>query len=232
VNVIPLSVHHRKSGTTETDARLAARFIHARPGWRLAERVSAVGNAYLELVVNRPDKGISIVWDISRTQSGIAVESAASGQKIRFYPKLQDALLGVWEDAERLLASLDEKPLILLFGLCPATEVAMQDLAVLIGFDPLVTLDQEVAFEATRGSGLAAAVVDLQPASHGGDSRAVIRRLRQDQPNLPVLALTKHAHTAPEADLHGLGGPTHRERLPCNPDRVVHGLQATFHACR
>ena len=38
MNVFSLTNRHRRSGTTAQDARIAARFVFARPGWRVAER--------------------------------------------------------------------------------------------------------------------------------------------------------------------------------------------------
>lgn len=230
MNVFPLPLRNRSSGTTALDARQASRFVFARPGWRLAERRGTQHEAYLEISVDRPETGPPLTWHLFRSEACIIIQNTGTARKVGPYASIHDALLAIWEDAERTFARLQDKPSILLFGLDPISLACIQDLALIVGFDPQVVSDPQDDSILSAEIDLAAAVLDLQVSAFGGDGREVIRRIRQCRPRLPVLALTIHPHTAPEADLHGLGGPTQRERRPFDPDRVLHWLRGVHDA--
>ena len=90
--------------------------------------------------------------------------------------------------------------------------LAVEDLLTTGGFDTLgaASEGQVLALIPTVGP-LAVAVVDLRL---GGDlaGQRIIRALRMQIPDLPVVVVTGFGHDAPEADLRGLGWPT--VRLP------------------
>lgn len=226
MNVIPLPIRKRSGGVTPSDTRQVTRFIFARPGWRVAERLSDRNEAYLQISVDRPDLEPALTWHLSRSETSIFVHRTDAARTAGPYRDVHDAILSIWEEAERLFARLHAKPIVLLCGMDPIAAVEFQDIALIAGFEPLIVPEAEI--EAMLSTDIAAAVVDLKLHPTGGDGRGVIRLLRQRWRNLPVLALTIHAPTAPEADLHGLGGPTHRERLPHDPDRVLHWLLGVF----
>ena len=70
-----------------------------------------------------------------------------------------------------------------------------------------------------------AAVVGLRLLD-GQDGREVIRRLREERPDLPVVVVTGFDPEAPQADLRGLGGPTLRLAKPVDYDDFLDGLAA------
>ena len=74
-----------------------------------------------------------------------------------------------------------------------------------------------------------AAVVNLRLAG-GLDGRDVIRALRQQRPNLPVVVVTGYDLLAPEANLRGLGGPTARLGKPIDCEALLEYL-ARMLAC-
>jgi DNA-binding response OmpR family regulator len=80
-----------------------------------------------------------------------------------------------------------------------------------------------------RAAGAAAAVVDLR-LGDGSDGRAVVRRLREVRPDLPVVVVTGFHRKAPQADLRGLGGPTVRLTKPLDRDGLLDGLSAVLRA--
>ena len=74
-----------------------------------------------------------------------------------------------------------------------------------------------------------AAVVDLR-LGDGVDGRAVLRRLRERHPALPVVAVTGFEPRAPEADLRGLGGPVARVGKPFDRDEFLACLAGVLDA--
>jgi CheY-like chemotaxis protein len=76
---------------------------------------------------------------------------------------------------------------------------------------------------------LCAAVVDLR-LGDGVDGRAVLRRLRERHPALPVVAVTGFEPQAPEADLRGLGGPIARVGKPFDRDEFLDCLAGVLNA--
>ena len=76
---------------------------------------------------------------------------------------------------------------------------------------------------------LCAAVVDLR-LGDGVDGRAVLRRLRERHPALPVVAVTGFEPQAPEADLRGLGGPIARVGKPFDRDEFLACLAGVLDA--
>ena len=82
-----------------------------------------------------------------------------------------------------------------------------------------------------KHSGVAAraAVVDLRLAD-GLDGRDVVRRLRGQRCDLPVIVITGFGSHAPEADLRGLGGPTVRLCKPFDCDMLLEQIASVL--CR
>ncbi|NOG70092.1 hypothetical protein HJG45_06890 [Roseicella sp. DB1501] len=230
MNVFSLTNRHRRSGTTAQDARIAARFVFARPGWRVAERQDVLNDPYLEITVSRAPGRKVLTWNLARRDSDILVQFAEEARPVGPYPSVNEALLAVWEDAERRSSQLQARPCLLLFGLDETSAAEIQDLATITGFDTLLAPCADPEAVLVPGLDLAGVVIDLQMPQFGGDGRAVIKRIRQSWARVPVLAVTIHPHYAPEADLHGLGGPTQRERRPCNQDRVLQWLHGVFDA--
>lgn len=228
MNVIPLSTGRRSTGVTAADQQSAARFVFSRPGWRLADRLHPQLGRCLEVSFDPPNFSPTLHWRLIRSQAYVFVEGKDGTRNTGPYGSVHEALLVVWEDAERLAAGLQVKPTLLLCGIDPAVVGEFQDIAAMAGFEALVVPEEGMATAVTANVPLAAAVVDLQLHPSGADGRELIRVLRQSRPALPVLALTVHAPTAPEADLHGLGGPTHRERRPHDADRVLHWLLGIY----
>ena len=64
------------------------------------------------------------------------------------------------------------------------------------------------------------AVVNLRLA-RGLDGRDVIRALRRQRPDLPVVVVTGFHPEAPQANLRGLGGPTVRLGKPIDCDALL-----------
>jgi CheY-like chemotaxis protein len=99
----------------------------------------------------------------------------------------------------------------------PATVLIVEDealVAMLVedtlaeaGYRPVRSPDGRAAPPSSgRGAEARAAVVGLRCAA-GLDGRQVVRRLREQDPSMPVLVVTGFDPRAPEADLRGLGGP-------------------------
>ncbi|MFC7475192.1 hypothetical protein ACFQS7_12560 [Dankookia sp. GCM10030260] len=230
MNVIPLPAGRRDGGVTPTDRQFAARFVFSRPGWHVAEGLHPQWGRCLDLSAERPNFDPPLRWRLTRSQGRIFVEGAEGTRTNGPYSTLHDAMLAIWEDAERIAAGLQTRPVLLLCGIDPLVAGDLQDIAAIAGFETLVVPEDGVEPAVPANIPLAAAVVDLQLHPSGADGRAVIRLLRRARPTLPVLVLTVHPPTAPEADLHGLGGPTHRERRPHDTDRVLHWLLEVYEA--
>ena len=228
MNIFSLPNHHRRGGTTAQDVRTAARFVFARPGWSATERQDVLNDPYLEITVSRAPGRKMLAWNLVRRDSGILVQFVEETRPVGPYPSMNEALLAVWEDAEQRSSQLEARPCLLLFGLDPTSAAEIQDLAAITGFDPLLAPSADPGTVLTPGLDLAGVVIDLQLPEFGGDGREVIKRIRQSWARVPVLALTIHPHHAPEADLHGLGAPTQRERRPCNQDRVLQWLHGVY----
>ncbi|TDH61361.1 hypothetical protein E2C06_17120 [Dankookia rubra] len=230
MNVIPLSAARRGGGVTASDRQCATRFVFSRPGWQVADRLHPHWGRCLELRFERPDFDPPLRWRLVRSQASLMVEGADGTRHTGPHGSAHDALLAIWEDAERIVAGGRPQPVVLLCGIDPDIAADLQDIAAMAGFEALVL--PEAGLEAAIAAAIrpAAAVVDLQLHPSGADGRGIIRLLRRARPALPVLALTVHAPTAPEADLHGLGGPTQRERRPHDADRVLHWLLGVYEA--
>jgi ActR/RegA family two-component response regulator len=230
MNVIPLPAGRHGGGVTASDRQFAARFVFSRPGWHVADRLHPQLGRCLEISFEPPNFHSPLRWRLVRSHACIFIEGTDGARNAGPYGNLHEALLVIWEDSERIVAGLQPKPTLLLCGIDPLAAGDLQDIAVMAGFETLVVPADEVALAVAANAHLAAAVVDLQLYPSGADGRDIIRLLRQARPDLPVLALTIHAPTAPEADLHGLGGPTHRERRPHDADRVLHWLLGVYEA--
>ena len=74
-----------------------------------------------------------------------------------------------------------------------------------------------------------AAVVGLRCAD-GLDGRQVVRRLREQNPSMPVVVVTGFDLRAPEADLRGLGGPVARVGKPFDRDEFLACLAGVLDA--
>ncbi|WP_431271938.1 hypothetical protein [Dankookia sp. P2] len=230
MNVIPLSAAWHGGGITASDRQSAARFVFSRPGWRTADRLHPRHGRCLEICVERPNFDPPLRWQLVRAQACILVEGTEGTHDSGPHRTAHDALLAIWEDAERIAAGPRPQPLLLLCGLDPRTAADLQDIAAVAGFEALVLPEAGLEAAIAAAARPAAAVVDLQLHPSGADGRGVVRLLRRARPALPVLVLTVHAPTAPEADLHGLGGPTQRERRPHDADRVLHWLLGVYEA--
>lgn len=68
-------------------------------------------------------------------------------------------------------------------------------------------------------------MVDLRLLD-GQDGRDVIRRLREQRTDMPVVVVTGFHPEAPQADLRGLAGPTLRLSKPVDHDGLLDGLAA------
>ncbi len=95
------------------------------------------------------------------------------------------------------------------------------------GYRPLLAPDGRAAAPPRPGHGSTAeaaapraAVVGLRLAA-GLDGREVVGRLREQDPSMPVLAVTGFDPRAPEADLRGLGGPIVRLGKPFDCDELL-----------
>jgi CheY-like chemotaxis protein len=230
MNVIPLPAGRRGGGITASDRQCTARFVFSRPGWRVADRQHPLLGRWIELCFEPPNFAPPLTWRLTRSQSSIFVEGAEATRHAGPFASVHEALLVIWEDAERRSAGLHPKPVLALCGIEPQAAADLQDIAAMAGFESVPVAEDGVEAALDAIPPLAAAVVDLQLHPSGADGRAIIRRLRRARPGLPVLALTVHPPTAPEADLHGLGGPTHRERRPHDADRVLHWLLGVYEA--
>ena len=94
--------------------------------------------------------------------------------------------------------------------------LAAEDLLTEEGFDTLCATSEGQVLALIPAAGpLAVAVVDLRL---GGDlaGQRIIRALRMQIPDLPVVVVTGFGHDAPEADLRGLGWPTVRLSKPAS----------------
>jgi ActR/RegA family two-component response regulator len=99
--------------------------------------------------------------------------------------------------------------------------LAVEDLLTAEGFDTLRATSEEQVLTLTPAAGsLAVAVADLRL---GGDlaGQRIIRALRRQVPDLPVVVVTGFGHDAPEADLRGLGWPTVRLPKPAGYDALA-----------
>jgi ActR/RegA family two-component response regulator len=99
--------------------------------------------------------------------------------------------------------------------------LAVEDLLVAEGFDTLCATSEEQVLTLIPTAGpLTVAVVDLRLR---GDlaGQLIIRALRMQIPDLPVVVVTGFGHDAPEADLRGLGWPTVRLPKPASYDTLA-----------
>ncbi|MFC7478391.1 response regulator [Dankookia sp. GCM10030260] len=99
--------------------------------------------------------------------------------------------------------------------------LAIEDLLTAEGFDTLCATSEGQVLALTPATGpLAVAVVDLRL---GGDlaGQRIIRALRMQTPDLPVVVVTGFGHDAPQADLRGLGWPTVRLPKPASYDALI-----------
>ena len=230
MNVIPLPAGRHGGGITASDRQRAARFVFSRPGWHVADRLHPQLGRCLEISFEPPNFSPSLRWRLIRSHACIFVEGTEGARNTGPHGNVHEALLVIWEDSERIVAGLQPKPTLLLCGIDPLAAGDLQDIAAMAGFETLVVPEDGIALAVAAKVQLAAAVVDLQLYPSGADGRDIIRLLRRARADLPVLALTIHPPTAPEADLHGLGGPTHRERRPHDADRVLHWLLGVYEA--
>jgi|GEM_PF-629092 len=101
----------------------------------------------------------------------------------------------------------------------------LEDLLGQAGYRPVLARDGTAALAALDAQPHPATVALVSLHLRGAISgREVVLRLRQQRPGLPVLVMTGHPPTAPEADLRGLGGPTVRLLKPIEPDRLLQRL--------
>ena len=88
----------------------------------------------------------------------------------------------------------------------------VEDLLVAEGFDTLSASNEaEAVTRVAKAGHLAVAVVELRLGEDLAGQR-IIRALREQVPDLPVVVITGFGKDAPQANLRGLGWPT--ARLP------------------
>jgi ActR/RegA family two-component response regulator len=99
--------------------------------------------------------------------------------------------------------------------------LAVEDLLTAEGFDTLCAANEgDVLALIPAAEALAVAVVDLRLRGDLAGQR-IIRALRMQIPDLPVVVVTGFGHDAPQADLRGLGWPTVRLPKPAGYDALA-----------
>jgi DNA-binding response OmpR family regulator len=113
----------------------------------------------------------------------------------------------------------DGLPLVLVVDDEALLALEMEDLLTAAGFATLIACT-EAAARAVPAADLSVAVVNLrlngELLGHG-----IIRALRRQRPNLPVVVVTGYDSDAPQADLRGLGWPTVRLQKPQHGEQLV-----------
>lgn len=150
----------------------------------------------------------------------------ATGEVVPFGPEMREcAELAEPAETQPNGRKGGEEPVILVVEDQPYSAQELEDLLSRAGYRPVLVQDGAAALAALGAlpHPAAAALVDLQLRGAMG-GREVVLRLRQKLPGLPVLAMTGHLPSAPEADLRGLGGPTARLVKPIEADRLLQRL--------
>ena len=97
----------------------------------------------------------------------------------------------------------------------------VEDLLLAEGFDTVLAASEtETLDRATTAGRLTVAVVDLRLSGDLAGQR-IIRALRQQAPDLPVVVMTGFGREMPEANLRGLGWPTVRLAKPAGYGELV-----------
>ena len=99
--------------------------------------------------------------------------------------------------------------------------LAVEDLLAAEGFNTLYASSEGQVLALVPAAGpIAVAVVDLRLGTNLAGQR-IIRALREQIPDLPVVVVTGFGHDAPQADLRGLGWPTVRLPKPASHDALA-----------
>ena len=118
----------------------------------------------------------------------------------------------------------DTPPTVLIVEDEALVAMLVEDTLAEAGYRPVRTPDGRAAQPcAGHAKAPRAAVVGLRCAA-GLDGRQVVRRLREQNPSMPVLVVTGFDPRAPEADLRGLGGPIVRLGKPFDCDELLEHL--------
>lgn len=118
----------------------------------------------------------------------------------------------------------DPRPTVLVFEDKALIAMLVEDLLANAGYRAVRALDAGGVLSVPDSAAIpCAAVVDLRLA-RSLDGRDVLRRLREQHPEMPVVVVTGYDPLAPEADLRGLGGPTVRMRKPFECDALLEYL--------
>ena len=118
----------------------------------------------------------------------------------------------------------DDRPTVLVIEDEALVALLVTDTLADAGYRPVWAPDGRAARPRHEGGTAAlAAVVDLRLAD-GLDGRDVLRRLRAQDPDMPVVVVTGFHPEAPQADLRGLGGPTVRLCKPFDCDDLLERL--------
>ena len=128
------------------------------------------------------------------------------------------------QDEARLLALIVEDEVLL--GLLA------EDLLAAEGFDTALAASETEALDrATTAGRLTVAVLDLRLSGDLAGQR-IIRALRQQAPDLPVVVMTGFGADAPEANLRGLGWPTVRLSKPAGYGELVAAVRDVIEQAR
>ena len=106
----------------------------------------------------------------------------------------------------------------------------VEDLLVAEGFGTVLAASEAEAL-ATTAEQFTVAVVDLRLSGDLAGQR-IIRALRQQTPDLPVVVMTGFGADAPEANLRGLGWPTVRLAKPAGYGELVAAVRDVIEQAR
>ncbi len=105
-----------------------------------------------------------------------------------------------------------------------------EDLLLAEGFGTVLAASEAEAL-ATTAEQFTVAVVDLRLSGDLAGQR-IIRALRQQTPDLPVVVMTGFGADAPEANLRGLGWPTVRLSKPAGYGELVAAVRDVIEQAR
>ncbi len=106
----------------------------------------------------------------------------------------------------------------------------VEDLLLAEGFGTVLAASEAEAL-ATTAEQFTVAVVDLRLSGDLAGQR-IIRALRQQTPDLPVVVMTGFGADAPEANLRGLGWPTVRLSKPAGYGELVAAVRDVIEHAR
>jgi ActR/RegA family two-component response regulator len=126
-----------------------------------------------------------------------------------------------YQPGERFTMQNKARPLALIVEDEALLALAVEDLLTEEGFETLCAASEGQVLALLPAAGpIAVAVVDLRLGRDLAGQR-IIRALREQMPNLPVVVVTGFGHGAPQADLRGLGWPTVRLPKPAGYNELA-----------